>query len=532
MVTRTRAWAGFAGLAALGLALRWTIGLRDLDSVDRWFIQDDAYYTWTIARSLAAGLGPRSDPEVLTTGFQPLLAFLEAPLFWITRSPDAPLRATLLGLATVDVALAALVGHLVRRAAGTAAGLLACAAWLLSPQAIALALGGLETTLALFLLVATAALWGRYRRRSTPLRAAGLGVCIGLTLLARVDAAFLAVGIGAYELARGERRGLAVVVASALLAVAPWWLWSLALSGSVVPESGAAARELALLYQGENVLERAWIWSAACVLANALLDLTALRHAIAESALLGPLIALAFWTSYALLSVWTLRPVRPADRLPLAALFLHGGLLALFYSCYVPAVWFFARYLALAQLGVCVLFALAVARALGSPSRARRSLAYASAGLVLVGAGAQSAQRLVGEPELATYWAIDGATGYREPMRAALAQLPPGAVVGALQSGALGYFAGDGIEVVNLDGVVSGPAAAALAEHRLLAYARERGVTHFCDWPLQHELFAARAGAPPDLSAVWQSEVAQQSGHRVRLSELARGAVPAASAPE
>jgi hypothetical protein len=445
------------------------------------------------------------------------------PLFWIASGPDAPLRATLLGLGALDVALALLIARMVRRAAGAAAGLLASAAWLLSPQAIALALGGLETTLALVLLAASAELWWMHMRRPSTRSAALLGACLGLALLARIDAAFFAVLLGLHELARGERRRLAVIAACASATVAPWWLYCLALSGSVVPESGAAARALAFVYQGDTVVYRAWIWSAASVLTTALVDWPALRHAMWIPRVGAPL-ALCAWSAYGLCARYTLRDLPRDDRLPLAALCVHAGLLALFYSCYLPVVWFFDRYLAAAQLCVCILFGLGFARALGPGRAAARLSAGAAAGLALLCAAVQSARPLVSEPDLAELWAVEGPTGYRRPVRAALAELPPGAIVGALQSGALGYYAGHAFEVVNLDGVVSAPAAAALAENRLLAYATQRGVTHFCDWKLQHDLFVAHAGAPLELATLWQSSDVQQSQHRLRLSALVRPA--------
>jgi hypothetical protein len=77
-----------------------------------------------------------------------------------------------------------------------------------------------------------------------------------------------------------------------------------------------------------------------------------------------------------------------------------------------------------------------------------------------------------------------------------IAAAPRGAVIGSMQSGALGWFA-DGVRVVNLDGVVDADARRAVATGRLCAFVRERGVTHLADWAMNRELFLSRCGEPP-----------------------------------
>ena len=49
---------------------------------------------------------------MLTNGFQPLLAFLLVPFFWLVRNPDAGLRAAVLLGALADVATIALLARL------------------------------------------------------------------------------------------------------------------------------------------------------------------------------------------------------------------------------------------------------------------------------------------------------------------------------------------------------------------------------------------------------------------------------------
>src|SRR5262245_23861740 len=78
--------------AAAALAVRAALASQPIDLLDRWFVPDDTYYTLAIVRSLAAGLGPSVDGLHVTTGFQPLLAFLLVPAAWMTSDPDALLR--------------------------------------------------------------------------------------------------------------------------------------------------------------------------------------------------------------------------------------------------------------------------------------------------------------------------------------------------------------------------------------------------------------------------------------------------------
>lgn len=76
--------------------------------------------------------------------------------------------------------------------------------------------------------------------------------------------------------------------------------------------------------------------------------------------------------------------------------------------------------------------------------------------------------------------------GYSRQVRAVVDDLPHGARVAAMQSGALGWWAGSAtasqIRVVNLDGVVNGAAKEAIGARQLGAYLHRIGATHFADW--------------------------------------------------
>jgi hypothetical protein len=101
---------------------------------------------------------------------------------------------------------------------------------------------------------------------------------------------------------------------------------------------------------------------------------------------------------------------------------------------------------------------------------------------------------------------FDSITGYRDAAMT-VARIPPeGSVVGATQSGAFGYYAGDRLEVVNLDGVVNPDAADALEDGTTVAYMRDRGVDWVADFALHLVEFVVQSrqqmDPPPKVEAV------------------------------
>lgn len=491
-----------AMIALGGLALRLALLARPLVVLDRFFLPDDAYYTLAIARSIARGLGPSADGVHLTSGFQPLLALLLVPALRASEDPDTALRAAL-GLGALADALSAwLLGWLAARLAGRlgeerAAGVgavVATSIWALSPTAIATSLNGLETSLAIACVLGAVAAWSIARARGRLLAWASSGALLGLCLVARVDTVFLVAAVGVATLARGGPRAAAASAAGGLLTVGPWWAYALARFGTIVPESGAAVREQALMYRaaGLNVRDQL-AWAAGAVTGPPLVDSTWLREALGSGA---SAIGCAIGCAIVLALFAVVRARGRLERAPdeLRILATYAGCLFLFYALYLPATWFFRRYLAPVHALTTLAAALAVARAWRDAARWRPAAlaGLAACGLVAIVAIARFA---TSRPAMTVDQGHHGAKGYREPARQVLALAPPGAVIGSFQSGALGWFA-DGAprRVVNLDGVVDGEAARAVRSARIGAFARSRGVTHLADWEVNVKLFLDRAG--------------------------------------
>ena len=434
-----------AALALAGSLVRIFIALRPIDFPDRFFIPDDTYYTLTIARALAHGLGPTSDGVHLTNGFQPLIAFLMVPVFWFTSDPDHGLRAVLLLLAVVDGALAFALGEAARlmaRRSPSAAAMMSTAIWAASSVAVFCALGGLETSLSLLVSALLVLAWCKARRLGSDRWFLISGVLGGLTLLARIDTAFLVGGLGLWEIGRGRRRGAVMAGLGGAVAVAPWWLYELVRFHTVIPSSGQAVHHLMKIWMTDD----RWPFdfsqllgiSLGTVLEGALSRLWELRQYYAwhgtEALILTP-----FVVTVTCLGIAT--GVRPGPQAaPLRVLLISGLILWPFYLFYLPQYGFFPRYFAPLQVTVTLLLGVGFAGILGSPEAWLALVGFGSLFVFLERSGRKTANYLILSPETSADGWIQGYKGYREPIIYIVDAAPRNAVIGSFQTGALNYF--------------------------------------------------------------------------------------------
>ncbi|HTO08566.1 MAG TPA: hypothetical protein VMR86_16075 [Myxococcota bacterium] len=218
--------------------------------------EDDAYYYLVIARNVAAGRGFTVDGISLTNGFQPLWMWLLVPVAWLCSGDTH----VLLGLAQVFVVLLTCVsGGLLFDLLRTTCGFRpACfgTAVLLVPPFLNVLVSGMEAALVLlvFLLLVRELFAGGALERPEPrLRDLRAGVWLGLLLLARLDAVFVAVALAGNALLLGLLAGPASLVARisrtarksavlfgpAVLMLVPYLLWNFERFGHLVPISGS-----------------------------------------------------------------------------------------------------------------------------------------------------------------------------------------------------------------------------------------------------------------------------------------------------
>lgn len=214
-------------LIALALAARLVPGPRTID---------DSYITFRYARNILEGNGFVFNPgqrvmgtttelyTLLMTGLGVLAGGPQADFPWIALAVNA----------LADAGTALLLWRIGRRAGFELAGILAGLAWGVAPYSVTFAIGGLETSLYVFLL--TLAVWAHLTRRGwlTALAAA-------LALLTRPDALILLGPIALDWLARGfrhkEQRVRLREILIFALPVLAWLVFATLYFGSPIPHS-------------------------------------------------------------------------------------------------------------------------------------------------------------------------------------------------------------------------------------------------------------------------------------------------------
>lgn len=442
-------------LLALAFVLRVRNAWTPLEALSRTTLPDDAFYDFGIARNLAHGLPPSIDGLHPTNGYHPLWVALLTIVYRIwPEDLRTPVHVALTLGALFDVAALWFVHRIARRLRLSVGADLAVLALAVSAGAIVHATCGLETPLALLLLLAVVD--RQLARPDTTRELLRFGLLAGLAMLARTDAAIpcAAMTIAVVRAQRARLRALLLVSAASAACLLPWFLYSYRTTGTVVQSSAIAlalvADRMPRLWGYEHVPATLRIGRAIASCAEAYCD-------VARFTGLGVL-GLTFVLGGAVAVVVTARRRRRAWMRAVvgrAVPFVAGLLLLFVLHTVVRKVfrgWYTAPYV--------VLTALAIGFAVEHLARGARWISAAAAGALVVAL------------------AIDGSEWQRKGIYAGgnyAAIVPaPGLYEGHTDCGAVAYFSRRG--VVNLDGVVNESAVVALREGRLLEYVRKERV--------------------------------------------------------
>ena len=214
----------------LAIALRLIPGARTVD---------DAFITFRYAQNLIAGNGLVYNPGEWVLGTTtPLYAVLIAAIGSITGGIRAPYPEITVVINAIADAISCLIiirlsTNLGYRRAGIAAALI----WATAPMSVTFAIGGMETSLFILLMLGTFYM----HSNNQPVLAALIG---SLSLLTRPDALLFLLPLGlerAYRLFRSRNRHLPLVeIASFLVPVVIWSVISWSYYGDPLPRSMAA----------------------------------------------------------------------------------------------------------------------------------------------------------------------------------------------------------------------------------------------------------------------------------------------------
>ncbi|MBM3474631.1 MAG: glycosyltransferase family 39 protein, partial [Armatimonadetes bacterium] len=516
-----------SGLQVLCLVIAGCLLYLPFRSADRLAgkpLTEDGYYALTVARNIGLGRGITIDGERLTNGFQPLFTFVTAPGFAVCGGNRyLPLRIVLLLHWAVLIGTAWVLGLIARDAAPRRpreerelVGWLTGFLYLASLHVFTMHLNGLETGL---LMLMCALCWRFYQVRGvrSARDAAAMGALLGLTVLARIDAAVLAAIACLWLLFERRLKAALVTAAVALVVSSPWWIYNRACFGTFMPSSGTAQMyfevsalrlERSLQAVTQAALPMAYFGlqeapAVTMVRALVLLGLAGLalqwrprREAEGAGAMNG-----APTRSGAMNRAPTCgtEPSEPRadpgrsgamNRAPTCGTpsreaepgedpdgarrtIAFGGcvltatlVLVAWYTAAFAATHFYTRYFsALSLVSVPLLGYVGLELGRRMPRVVLGISVLLSLGLVV------------------TVWALAGGRMGANPMYVAQlplvrAHVPEGEAVGAGQSGTLGYFRD---RVLNLDGKVNPEALR--YQGRIREYLQERNVRWFCDWP-------------------------------------------------
>lgn len=495
---------------------------------------EDAYYTFTVARNVADGNGVTIDGEHATTGFQPLWTFATVP-FFAFLSDGAALAAVAVASFALWLVGAWSFGRLVARVAPAAldrrvAIVVAATVFLGAVATRALYLNGLETGLLLTLVLI--AIDRHVLVPGEPTRSAdvGFGLLLAMVTLGRFDGIVVAIALTLMRVVvrqpADNRRTLVIPLGLAGAALVPWLVLNVIVAGTPSPQSGVATSVRGLvtpslgfrLGEGvDNLAAYGW-WPVA--------PTTLDRWQLVALGAVGPAVAAA---------IVLVRRGWPHGRNLVAGAIAVGTTVAVAgaYVVVSAATWYYYRYFALCLVALLALLAAgAVVGLAGLVERPTRRRGGGAVGWIVLAALAVGVATLPSSDDRIPR------RGYMSDFAARLVALDiPSSCgpIGMFESGRTSFALPD--RVVNLDGKVNVDALDAVVDRRLGEYLEEAGIGVLYGYGFTYELVDAREPGWDEGfervvdPAVGRAAFAYREAACPELDELVAAASPVAVGP-
>ncbi len=461
---------------------------QPFERIDSTAIPDDTYISLDLAKNIASGNGPMNSTG-FTNGFQPLYVFLCVPVYLL--SGDDKIKAVYAALVMLlffdCLCLLMLLKLISLFISNNPAKIIPAVFWITSSYVLLTSMNGLETIISFFFIVST--FYSFFKYRKIPSGNSGhkqliiTAVFCGLAVLSRTDNGILAAVILVYIISGGiiNKKVNPETIKSAmmfsgivLIIILPWLLYSYIYTGQVWQTSGEAVR-----YQNWSLENYFGLFSSG----QAEMILYGLRIIFIKNISLI-LLSLICVTIILFKSKNTDVQSLKNKFLRIFPLILFCALLFCSYVFYIYGMWFFKRYFFPLVSMFILILAILIDTVLNSfnNSRLRNTFIFLVT-LILLTINFTRYDYM--QLYLPDYHNPDNA-GYHAIGEWVSENFKEGTVIGAMQSGAITYFA-DNMKVVNLDGVVNKDALTAIKNKDLIEYVRSMKIEYIIGWEINNE---------------------------------------------
>jgi len=427
---------------------------------------EDAWYGFSIARNIADGFGITIDGSQQTNGFQPLQVFIDSIVFSLTKSDNVALIIIFTSRLLLHITSAYIFESILKKVLTgrelKGISTVGFAVYLFNPAIIPNALNGVETGLVLLfvLLFIKVNIKGDLNTYDETIFR---GVVLYGTILiyARIDMYILVVTFLMLSLMKYSYVIVFKTSISIFVLTLPWFLYNYINFASIIPISGQQQQDIELSAFRLTHLVKAitfnlspWIGSTYSQSELKIEIITAFLRGICF-----------FWIVSVITSSLKRHkknPIPPRLNLVLVAIAISLTILSSYYLVATFATWFYPRYTALfAPLMLILLFLIV------DDLKRRQKVTALFALLISV------------YVFYTGYHARGFENGlFQDQVKLVLKTVPSSEIVGARQSGTLGYNRG---RVVNLDGKVN--PVAPRDEGSMERYLEANNINYLCDWP-------------------------------------------------
>ncbi len=508
--------SAFLGIAALGVLWRLIFIFRDMPRLINFPLIDDTFYSLGIAKNLAMGLGFTHDGVIQTNGFQPLFVFLSAPLYSIFKTDIVtPVYIVLFAQTILGTFTGYIIYRLTKKTMGERSAILAAFLWFVPVTMFKFDINGLETGLYVFFIMLSVAVYIEKIRLFQKLElkySIFFGLVLALAVLSRNDGFFLVIALvldflllhrsklREREFLTDVIKHMGICVAVFVLVIFPWFYFNAVEFGSIIPKSGHAVRVLSQKF----IFDRNYFDSPVLYcLSNVIYSFKKLinQHPVFEAIIwLGTYLGcFKLFSSLVIAVIGCTGLFLFFDRKNFGVFYrnnnlasfrfawIYGAVMICAYSFFVFGQHHFPRYYF--PLEVVFLFVtVAVAKYLFSrftPMLKRFAYLFVVMYVLVVNLGNLEIYKFWGHyQELATFYQTSACQKKH---------FKKGDIIGAFQSGALGYFSKN--RVINLDGVVNIKANQSIENGTMLEYIKSHKINYLVDVYAQYR---ALLGMSPD----------------------------------